>query len=396
MTVGIICEYNPLHLGHQKQIRKIREVFGEETAIVCAMSGNFVQRGECAIMEKHARAEAALRGGADLVLELPLPWATASAERFAAGGVGVLAATGLVDTLVFGSECGDTARLMTLAEGLLSAQFPVMLKEQLAKGVSYAAARAAAAEKLLGADAALLENPNDILGVEYCKALLCQGSAITPMALPRRGAAHDGAAKDGFASASTIRTILRNGESADVYLTEESADIYRRERAVGRAPVDMQSLERCILSRLRSMKEDDFAAYDGGGEGLYHRFYDAVQRARSVEEVLGLAKTKRYAHARLRRMLLAAWLDIPAETFREIGYLHVLGFTERGRELLAAMKKRAQLPVITKSAEGRNLPSPARELFELEARATDQYVLAYPDLGEALPGSEWLRGPVIV
>lgn len=179
-TAGIISEYNPFHRGHAWQICELRRRLGAETAVVCAMSGSFVQRGDFAVMRTHARAEAAVRGGADLVLELPLPWAIASAEGFAAGGVGVLAATGAVDTLVFGSECGDTETLKAVTAALESESFAAYLRQGLQEGVSFAAAREAAARKLLGEKAAVLAQPNDILGVEYCKAIARQAAALMP------------------------------------------------------------------------------------------------------------------------------------------------------------------------------------------------------------------------
>lgn len=238
-TAGIISEYNPFHRGHARQIGELRRRLGAETAVVCAMSGSFVQRGDFAVMRTHARAEAAVRGGADLVLELPLPWAIASAEGFAAGGVGVLAATGAVDTLVFGSECGDTETLKAVAAALESESFAAYLRQGLQEGVSFAAAREAAARKLLGERAAVLAQPNDILGVEYCKAIARQAAALMPLALPRRGVGHDGGTAEGFASASHIRELLINGACADEFLTPESAAICARECAAGRAPVTM-------------------------------------------------------------------------------------------------------------------------------------------------------------
>ena len=316
-TAGIISEYNPFHRGHAWQIGELRRRLGAETAVVCAMSGSFVQRGDFAVMRTHARAEAAVRGGADLVLELPLPWAIASAEGFAAGGVGVLAATGAVDTLVFGSECGDTETLKAVAAALESESFAAYLRQGLQEGVSFAAAREAAARELLGDRAAVLAQPNDILGVEYCKAIARQAAALMPLALPRRGVGHDGGAAEGFASASRIRELLINGACADEFLTPESAAICARECAAGRAPVTMANAERAILARLRAMREDDFAPFDGGGEGLYHRFYDAVQRETTIDSILAAAKSKRYAYARLRRLLLAAYLGVTPEDTRQ-------------------------------------------------------------------------------
>ena len=396
-TAGIISEYNPFHRGHAWQIGELRRRLGAETAVVCAMSGSFVQRGDFAVMRTHARAEAAVRGGADLVLELPLPWAIASAEGFAAGGVGVLAATGAVDTLVFGSECGDTETLKAVAAALESESFAAYLRQGLQEGVSFAAAREAAARKLLGEKAAVLAQPNDILGAEYCKAIARQAAALMPLALPRRGVGHDGGAVEGFASASRIRELLINGACADEFLTPESAAICARECAAGRAPVTMANAERAILARLRAMREEDFAPFDGGGEGLYHRFYDAVQRETTIDGILAAAKSKRYAYARLRRLLLAAYLGVtPKDTPQRVPYLRVLACNARGREVLKTMKTTAAAPILTKSAQVRRLDAGAQRLFALTARAEEQYVLAYPDLAAARPGSAWTTDPVIL
>ena len=395
-TAGIICEYNPFHRGHAWQIDALRAQLGADTAVVCAMSGNFVQRGDFAILRAHARAEAAVRGGADLVLELPLPWAISSAEGFAAGGVGVLAATGAVDTLVFGSECGDTETLRAVAAALESDAFAALLRQRLAEGTSFAAAREAAARVLLGDRAAVLAQPNDILGVEYCKAIARQNAVMEPLALARRSVGHDGGAAEGFASASHIRRLLTNGGNAAEFLTPESADIYARECAAVRAPVTMANAERAILSRLRALTEADFAACDSGGEGLYHRFYDAVQHETSIEDILAAAKSKRYAHARLRRLLLSAFLGLTAELPARIPYLRVLACNERGREVLKTMKTTAAAPILTKSAQVRRLDADAQRLFALTARAEEQYVLAYPDLAAARPGSAWTTDPVIL
>ena len=278
------------------------------------------------------------------------------------------------------------------AKALLRADFPDALREELAKGLSFAAARESAARALIGEDAAVLREPNDILGVEYCKALLQSGSTIAPLAILRKVVGHNGGAAKGFASASHIRELLTNGEDASAYLTAESAAIYARECAADRAPVTMQNAERAVLSRLRAMCEEDFARYDSGNEGLYRRFYDAARTAASVDELLSAVKTKRYAYARLRRMLLAAYLDVPPE----VPYLRVLACNERGRKLLKTIKKTGSAPVLTKSADVRALSEEAQKLFALTARAADQYVLAYPELRAAKGSSAWTEGPVIV
>ena len=220
---------------------------------------------------------------------------------------------------------------------------------------------------------------------------------MEPLALPRRGVGHDGGTAEGFASASHIRELLINGACADEFLTPESAAICARECAAGRAPVTMANAERAILARLRAMREEDFAPFDGGGEGLYHRFYDAVQRETSIEDILAAAKSKRYAYARLRRLLLAVYLGVtPEDIPQRVPYLRVLACNERGREVLKTMKTTAAAPVLTRSADVRRLDAAAQRLFALTARAEEQYTLAYPSLAAAKPGSAWTTTPVIL
>ena len=393
---GVICEYDPFHLGHRWMLEQLHR----QGPVVCAMSGCFTQRGEFAAVNKFARAEMAVRNGADLVLELPTPWAVSGAERFARGGVELLRKTGLVTHLAFGSECGDLEALQRVEACLSGESFQETLRRRLEGGETFARCRQAAVEELLDPrDAALLSQPNNILAIEYLKALRRADFSMEPITFPRRGGPHDGGAADGIASASHIRRLLRAGhtEEAMAFLPRESAEVLRREMAAGRGPVDMHTCQRAILARLRTMSQEDFLPYDGGGEGLYRRFYESARTAVSVEELLSAVKTKRYAYARLRRLLLAAYLNVTADDMPETApYLRVLAFNERGRALLKKMKKTACAPVLIKSADVRALDEDARRLFALTARAEDQYVLAYPDLASACGGSAWTEGPVIV
>ena len=265
-TAGIVAEYNPFHRGHAWHIARTRRTLGADTAVICVMSGHWVQRGECALTDKWSRAALALSGGADLVLELPTPWAMASAESFARGAVGLLAATGVVDVLSFGSETGELAPLRAAAAALDGPDYPerlgggggpigvsVRLRAGRARGLSFPAARQAA----VGADC--LASPNDNLGVEYLRALPPGMEALT---IPRRGAAHDGPAAGGFASASELRALLRAGRAAeaDPYLTAPWSG----------AAASMAHIDRAVLARLRMMDEADWAALPDGGvaEGL--------------------------------------------------------------------------------------------------------------------------------
>ena len=397
---GIIIEYNPMHSGHLHLLEQVRARLGADTAVVCAMSGNFVQRGDFALLRKHARARAAVESGVDLVLEIPLSWAAAPAERFADGGVQVLQAAGLVGHLAFGSECGDAQALRQVAAALLSPDFPPLLRRELTAGDSFAAARQRAVSDLLGPEnGALLAQPNNILGVEYCKALLRRESAMEVFTVSRQGACHDGALRPGeHPSASALRALLtgEGRQQALDLLPPAMGRAYLEEETAGRAPVLASACERAILARLRTMTPADFAALDPGREGLCNRLYEASRAAAGIKELLDTAKTRRYPYARLRRMVLWAYLGLtPAKLPERVAYLRVLAANARGRELLGRMRQTASLPVLTKPADVRRLPVDARQQLELEARSTDLYTLAYPSLAAAWGGAEWREGPVI-
>ena len=395
-AAGIISEYTPLHPGHVFLVHEIRRTLGQDCGIVCVMSGDFVQRGDFAVVGKRARAAAAVRSGADLVLELPLPWAVASAEEFAFGAVYALAASGVVDWLAFGSECGETKLLDGLAAALLDERFPALLREELRVGDSFAAARQRAAARL-SPDAQLLESPNNILGVEYCKSLRRLGSSVRPLAFPRRGSQHDSLdCRTRFPSASAVRFLLREGKRAQALdlMAPAMADAFRNEEAAGRAPVFREGCERAILARLRSMSRDDFAALDLGREGVGNRLWQARGEP-SLERVLERAKTKRYPLARLRRMILWAYLGVLPGEWAHPLYLRPLAANRTGRLLLARMRS-AELPVLTKAAQVRKLPDSSRRLFSLETRAADLFALAYPNLAASLAGDEWRAGPVML
>lgn len=394
-VAGVIAEYNPFHRGHAWQLAELRRRLGADTPVAVCMSGNFVQRGDFALLNKHSRAEMALAGGADLVLELPTPWAMSGAERFAQGAVSVLAATGVATHLAFGCECGALEPLLAAAKGLERAEYPEKLREMTGKGISFAAARQQALEEITGA-ADCLSRPNNALAVEYLRALRARGSAMEPVALPRVGAGHDSGELGAYPSASAVRRAVLAGENWRGLLPEASEEILSREIEAGRGPARWENCQRAILARLRSMGEEDFRPYDGGNEGLYHRFYAAVRGAAAVEELLETVKTRRYPMARLRRMLLQAYLGVPqAAQGAAPPYIRVLGAGKRGRELLGRMRKAASLPVITKPGHVRRLGAEAQRVFDQEARCTDLYVLACPSLERAVPGGEYAAAPVV-
>lgn len=369
MTVaGVIAEFDPLHRGHGYLLRQIRAQLGADTAIVAAMSGTFTQRGGAAICTPHARAEMALRAGAALVLELPQPFCSASAETFARGGAEVLRTSGIVDVLCFGSESGDIGALRRMANAIDTPEFSAAVKTELGRGLPFARARQNALETVIGADAAGMTGANDLLGVEYLRTL---GADFPVCTVTRRDGGHHGAS-----SATEVRRHIRRGDwpEAESLLPPDSCRILRREREAGRCPAGLHWAERAVLYRLRTMTETDFAALPDCGEGLEHRLVRAAAQAESLEQFYLLAKSKRYAHARIRRIALRAFLGV-TEIPDSVGYLRVLGATERGVELLRRMKRTATLPVITKPAHGRGLEGAAGELFALNRRVDDLWGL---------------------
>ena len=386
-AVGVVCEFDPMHLGHERLLRQAKADTG--LPVVCAMSGNYIQRGGMACLNKFARAEMAVLCGADLVVELPTPWAMATAERFADGGVSLLAGCG-VKHLYFGSECGDIAALDAAAEALLREEFQADILRELQTGLSYAVARQAALEKRIGGSASLLSQPNNTLAVEYIKAIRRRELPLSAATVRRTDGGHHGAA-----SASQIRKLLGRGEydAAFALMPPAAAGILGREMKKGLAPADPARLETAMLSRLRLMDEADFAPYDGGGEGLYRRVYRAVQAGVSLGDILTRATTKRYPTARVQRMLWAAFLNLELPP-AEIPYIRVLAATEAGRKLLRQMQH-SGVPVLTKAADVGRLGPAAQALFTREARRTDVFALACP-INPSVCGEDWRHTPVMV
>ena len=331
-TVGIICEYNPLHLGHRKQMRMIRALRGEETAIVCLMSGNFVQRGAPAIFDKSLRAKAAIAAGADLVLELPIQYALSSAEGFADGGVAILG--DFCDELCFGAEDADDEALMATARALLSPEFPPILRDELEKGLSFPAARQQALTRM-GLDGALVASPNNILAVEYCKAMVARNTRMRPMPITREGSYHDQRPDDENPSATALRRLLNGAGDWRPYVPEEVRPIFE-----DAAIHTLEAGERAVLGRLRTMTDEEFEALPYGSEGLWRKFMHACRSCATLEEILTATKSRRYTRTRLDRMMMCAFLGLTAADLAAPAlYTRVLAFNDRGRAVLKEAKK---------------------------------------------------------
>lgn len=327
--VGIICEYNPFHKGHARQFRRLREEYGKDTVIVCAMSGSFVQRGAPAIFHRSLRARAAVACGADLVLEMPVNTALSSAEGFAAGGVKILGQ--LCDHLCFGSESGNADHIMSTAKALLTPEFSDALGLQLEAGLSFPAARQRALEQM-GRSAALLSQPNDILAVEYCKAILSQNLDLTPLPIRREGSYHALTPDKAHPSATSLRHLLLTGQDISPYIPRSAAEAFRD------APVHtLAAGETAILSRLRTMTESEFEALPYGSEGLWRKLMRESRRQATLVDLLTAVKSKRYTRTRLDRMVLCAFLGLDADAMASPpDYTRTLAFNDRGRQLLAA------------------------------------------------------------
>ena len=371
-TVGIICEYNPLHRGHVKQFQAIRSLLGEDTAIVCLMSGNFVQRGAPAIIDKTARAKAAVLSGADLVLELPITYALSSAEGFASGGVKILG--GFCDYLCFGAETADEQTLMQTAAALLSDTFPLLLRRHLESGKSFPAARQAALEDMT-LDVEFLTSPNNILAVEYCKAILSQGCAMKPLPIQRGGSYHDTEADIENPSATAVRKLMLEGGNWGQFVPETAHSCFENE------PLhSIEAGERAILAKLRTMTDAEFEALPYGSEGLWRKFMHACRSKATLIDIIAATKSKRYTRSRIDRMVMCAFLGISLQDFLSpVPYTRVLAFNDRGRD---ALRKARQSGTFLNAGEIDLTPYGAKE-----RQVGDLYALLSASGPEA-PGAE--------
>lgn len=336
MISGVICEFNPFHKGHKYLIDSIKK---DGDYVICAMSGNFVQRGDMAVYNKYDRAKTALENGADLVIEIPTICSTLSAQGFARAGVDVLEKTGICECIAFGAECDDTSELIKISEEIIKQDDEI--KQELKKGISYPQAR----RNII--DSPVLDSPNNILAIEYLTY-----TKLKPIAVKRIGKGHD--SDDELYSASEIRKHMDKSLIAT-----------------------LKSCESAVLYKLRTMTAEDFKNIDDVSEGLENRIVTAVAASSSLEELYENIKTKRYTHSRIRRIILRAFLGISKNEPKAPQYLHILGFNDKGRELLAKMKNSAELPIISKYSDINNLSTEIQRLYKNECRYTDIYNLGF-------------------
>lgn len=412
-AVGIIAEYNPFHNGHAYQIKKAKERTNADYAVVL-MSGDFVQRGTPAVFSKHRRAYMALLGGADVVLELPPSYACSSAETFAAGGVGILDNLNCVDFLCFGSESKNLSPLLTLAEILYQepVQYQAFLRQALKSGISFPAARKAALEKYCSqncpalekpVDTACLDTPNNILGIEYCKALLARNSSIVPVALERKGSGYHDLDLQTYASASAIRKHLlapaKTAAAADVLFHTQPAEVaaYTQNLLSGEPALSEEDFSLLLKYRLMCGSAESICQYADMSLELSRRIYKKLPAFTSFSQFAQLLKTRELTHTRINRALLHVLLEMPASMPKAApAYVRLLGFRKESSPFLRSLQHCSSIPLLTKAADYRKrLPSSAALVFEKETFISDLYETVKSARNQTAFVSDLQKPPVI-
>ena len=388
-VLGIVAEYNPFHNGHLYHLNESKKQSGADYS-VCVMSGNFTQRGDTAIIDKWSRTEMALKNGIDLVIELPVVYSISSAENFAYGSMSVLDKLGIVDTVSFGSEVGDLTILDSIAEILCTEpkEYVSLLNHELSRGISFPKAREKALLMYLNdirKYANVLSNPNNILGIEYLKALRNLKSNLTPMTIKRKDSDYNSTAiKNGFASSTAIRKIITKPSSLSKVVPEESFSIIDNKIKHGQIVNGLSTFEKEILYKLRIMPVEWIADLPDVSEGLEHAIKNAANSCNNVADLVSLVKSKRYTQTRIQRILLYALLDITKQDMENskkgVPYIRVLGMTENGKQLLSSIVTRnKKLNIITspKKFMDHSNNKISKSLFAKDMLATNIYTLGY-------------------
>lgn len=369
-SFGIIAEFNPLHNGHNYIINTAKSLGA--THITVAMSGNFVQRGEPALISKFKRAEMAIKCGADLVVEIPLPYSVATANRFAFGGVNIL--QHFCDNLIFGSESAELEKLLKIAAILDAKEFKEKLDKHLKNGTSFATARYNAIKEIDKDACEVLNTPNDTLGIEYIYEANKLEKNLGFYPIKRIGADHFGTKiSKHFCSASYIRENIKKAKN---FMPKEAFEIYKEEIKNGKI-ANIKNIETAILTTLKSLNADDFLNFIDVNEGLHNRIKKASDSALNIDELYANIKTKRYALSRIRRIVLSVLLGIDKSFYdMPLPYIRVLAFNKKGEELIRLAKKQG-VNIITSLKDVEKLSEDAYKFATLEQKAGKIYGLAY-------------------
>ena len=410
-VIGVIAEYNPFHHGHAWQLRELRRRFPSVDGIIVVMSGSITQRGTPAVLDKWTRAGHAVDGGADLVLELPFVFACRSAQDFARGGVSLLMQLDVVSHLAFGTEAADIAPLERAAREIDTEKIQRRIAHGLSMGLSYAVALSSALAEQLGIAESILRTPNNILGMEYLRALHAEDADITPLALPRKTAEHgETRLRSGITSASSIRTALEQDvppweHIAACVMPNVLGDLRRTHP---HALPSQGELLRLLRYEILTMTDTELRSIYGISEGIENRLVRALRMAETYEELLTHASAKRYPKSRIGRLaihLLLRLQKVQTEDFDHAGCLYIrpLVFNERGKILLRRIKKNSPLPIITRTAEilssDARARSPAKlsllqQMLAFDTRATELRMLTLPQQHGSACGTDFLSSPI--
>ena len=387
-VLGIVAEYNPFHNGHLYHLNESKRRTDADYTI-CVMSGNFVQRGEPAIIDKWSRAEMALRSGIDLVIELPLVYSISSAENFAYGNISLLDKLGIVDYVSFGSEVGDMSILDSIAEILCNEpkEYVSLLNHELAKGISYPKAREKAILMYLNdirKYANVLSNPNNILGIEYLKAIKKLKTELKPITIKRTNANYNSTLiVDEYASSTAIRKNINKLDIISKVVPEETYSIIDNKIKHGQIIRGLATYEKEILYKLRTSSIEYIANLPDVSEGLEHAIKNAANSCNNIMDLISIVKSKRYTQTRIQRILLYALLDITKQDMENskkgIPYIRVLGMNENGKKLLSEIVSRKKLNIIVspKKFMDNSNNKIAKSLFAKDILATNIYTLGY-------------------
>lgn len=352
-VVGLIAEYNPFHNGHEYHIEKAKKLTGADAAVV-VMSGNYVQRGTPAIMPKHLRTESALKAGASLVIELPVCYATGTAEQFAHGAVSLLDKLGCVDALCFGSECGDIDILGNIAKILCNEpkEYKECLQNYLRSGLSFPVARQCAISDIYPSKdfGKILEQPNNILGIEYLKALYRLDSKIKPYTIERISSGyHDTDLQNEFSSATALRQTILNGNFEDLHGQVPNTSIDLFEQNYQKCfPIVADDFSILLKYRLLNETKTSLLEYADVSEELANRIYNQLNNFVSFEQFCELIKTKEVTYSRISRALLHVLLGIKKSDYVDISYARILGFCKTDSTILNEIKQTSTIPLVTK------------------------------------------------
>ena len=385
MIVGIISEYNPFHNGHLYQIEKIREAFGNNTKIIAVMSGNYVQRGGIAIADKALRARCALECGVNLVLEVPFPYSMSSAEFFARSGVHILNSLGCVDYLAFGSESGDIEALTRVAKAMLTEEYNTLLKSLLDddKKTGYPEACELALKKILMTDGPVLDfSPNNILAIEYIKALLTSDSHIRPYTIMRKG--NDFSSfnfvNGDIQSATAIRYAINNKDiSALEYVPNITKPLILNAINNGDFPCDENRLSSAVIAsfRLNSPKSSS-EIHDATG-GLYNRLKELSFETNNIENLVRAAESKKFTRARIKRAIFNSFLGVTSSQVKELPmFTQLLAADIEGRSILKAIKNQGSISILTKPSDTDSLSQTAKMQKSISDTADSVFQLAKP------------------